>query len=906
MRYLAFFLLSASLFGAERFATGQAARLVIGQRTFTAQESGTSERILGAVGGLAYANDMLIVADSNRVGATPLNHRVLVFRDLSRKLPAPTAEFFYGESRCPVCTGVADIVLGQPAFDKGELKAPAQNSLRLPTAVATDGRILAVADTDNNRVLIWNSIPNSNGAPADVVLGQPDFTKSAANNGQGFTPSERSLKGPQGVWIQGNRLFVADTGNNRILIWNNIPRQSNQPADLVLGQPDFRTFVQPDLTKTVIEAKSTTLLTPVSVTSDGIRLFVADLGHNRVLIWNSIPARNQTPADVVIGQPDMTMAVANNSEKLCAPTGKDEEEKDIFPFRCGATLDFPRYALSDGTRLFIADTGNDRVLIFNRVPTDSAASADVILGQLNTELNLISDSAHPLNTASASSVRSPQSLAWDGRDLYVSDPFNRRVMVFTMGEPRVPNTGVRNAASIDVYAVGSISFEGRVKEGDEVTIKIVDREYKHTIRKDETFTTLLNALANLINAGDGDPAVFASPNLDFKTILLTSRIGGEDGNAIEYSTATSSGAEIVLSTGGVRLAGGGDAAKIAPGTIVKIFGEGLSDFVESAPTGEAELPRELGGVQVYFDGIRSPLFSVSPTEVTAQVPLEVLDSNGVNAYVRTSKADGSVSVTTAIAVPVIPENPGIFAQPGTDPRSAIALHFSSSATGTVSVDGTAQPGDVATVTIEDRAYSYRVKEGDTLASIRDGLIEAINNDPKVEAFAAGKFTRIRLRARVRGPEGNGIVYGGSVVEGGQVILTPTTPKLCCANEAGAPVTADNPALPGSTIVVYATGLGLVRPDEARWHQLTGVAYNGPELNEPNEFVSSLAGGKTANVLFAGLRQGTVGLYEVHLELNSDLPTNSKTQLTIAQSFFVSNIVTIPVLNPAPVALPPGF
>jgi hypothetical protein len=32
---------------------------------------------------------------------------------------------------------------------------------------------------------------------------------------------------------------------------------------------------------------------------------VADLGNNRVLIWNSIPTTNQKAADVVVGQKDM-------------------------------------------------------------------------------------------------------------------------------------------------------------------------------------------------------------------------------------------------------------------------------------------------------------------------------------------------------------------------------------------------------------------------------------------------------------------------------------------------------------------------------------------------------------------------------------------------------------------------
>jgi hypothetical protein len=213
------------------------------------------------------------------------------------------------------------------------------------------------------------------------------------------------------------------------------------------------------------------------------------------------------------------------------------------------------------------------------------------------------------------------------------------------------------------------------------------------------------------------------------------------------------------------------------------------------------------------------------------------------------------------------------------------------------VDGSIRAGDLATVTIEDRSYTYTVKEGDTLATVRDELINLINQDERVEAYAAGVFTRIRLRARIPGPEGNGIPYGVNVAEGAQVILTPTGSALCCANTFGAPVTEDNPAVPGETIIVYAAGLGLPTPADG---VATGERFTGG-MNEPTEFVSSLAGGKTANVLYAGLKPDEVGLYEVHLELNSDIPTNPATQLTIAQFIYVSNIVTVPVFNPNPPA-----
>ena len=61
----------------------------------------------------------------------------------------------------------------------------------------------------------------------------------------------------------------------------------------------------------------------------------------------------------------------------------------------------------------------------------------------------------------------------------------------------------------------------------------------------------------------------------------------------------------------------------------------------------------------------------------------------------------------------------------------MAFHGSSSAIGIVSVDGTVTAGDIATMTVEDRSYSYTAVTGDTLDTVRDNLVALINADPKV-------------------------------------------------------------------------------------------------------------------------------------------------------------------------------
>ena len=895
VKYLLLWLASVAIAPSAEFYSGQAARLLIGQKTFTEQDPTSTQGILGGVGGLAIANNMLFVADANPVGAAPLNNRVLIYRGLDQ-ITLPVNALVPQVNRCPACRGAAGTVLGQTDFVKNELKTvPAASSMRSPSAVASDGTRLVVADTDNNRVLIWNSIPNNNAQPADIVLGQENFTTGLAPRG---APGQR-MRGPQGVWIQGQRLFICDSGHSRVLIWNSFPTRNTQPADVVLGQADFNTAIELDLSRTKIDPKAENLVNPVSVSSDGQRLFVADLGQNRILIWNSIPTRNAQPADLVLGQPDFTSAVANNSEKLCASNGINTDGKPAYPVTCLATMDFPRSVISDGQRLFVADGGNDRVLVYNTMPTKNGQAANVVLGQSTPDINRSSDGPFPNLRSSADLLRTPMSLAWDGTNLFVSDTFNRRILVFSLHDQPLPFTAVRNLASRDVFATAAVTFDGTIKEGDEATVTISGRAYKYKFIRDDTFANILLQFATLINA-DTQGTVTASVIKDLRALLITARSGGEEGNKIEYSTSkTPDTSTINLTTTGATLAGGQNAAQVAAGTLVTILGENLADTTVSVPEDTKVLPRTLGGVRVYFDGIEAPLSMVSPTQINAQLPWEVGDANSSNAYVRIERAGGRVTTTSPVAVPLIPQNPGIFAVEGIDPRPGIITHFSDRATGTVSVDGTANAGDIATVTIEDRNYEYTVKSGDTLASIRDGVAALINAaaDEKVEAFPAGVFTRIRLRAKVAGEAGNGITYTAKSNDGGQVIMTPTTPALCCANTAGSLITEANPALPGETIVVTATGLGKLKDNDSQALVRTGFAYDGPATNEPNEFVSSLAGGKTANVLYAALKPGFIGIYEVHLELNSDLPTNSKTQVTIAQDIYVSNVVTFAIKNP---------
>jgi uncharacterized protein (TIGR03437 family) len=908
MKYFGFFVLSAAVACAAQFTTGQAARLIIGQPNFTAQlDDNVSSYILGAVGGVAYANNMLFVVDGNRVQATPVQNRVLVYRNIGSFVQNPTAEIQQG-MRCPVCAGSpdikqADMVLGQPDFSSVNSGLTA-SAFRTPTSVATNGNILVVTDTDNNRVLIWNSIPQTNNQPADIVLGQADFKTVK----QPPVTDNKSFRGPQGVWIQGTRLFVADTQNHRVMVWNNLPTSNNQAADYVLGQPNFSVNPQQNLATANLNPQSNNMLNPVSVTSDGQRLFVTDLGHQRVLIWNSIPTQTQQPADLALGQPDLKSAIENNSPALCASNGTDSTtNKPTYPERCGTTLSFPRFALSDGTRLFIADGGNDHILVYNTMPSQSGARADVILGQVDEFTDDTTDSTDTFRPdanilrSSSNRIRTPIALASDGMNLYVTDPYDRRVLVYTPGDVSLAPTAVVNAFSRAVFAIGTVDFAGTIKENDTVTITVNGTAYKYTIVKADTLTTVVNNLVALINKPPGDPNVFAIANPGFNEVVLSAKVGGDAGNSTTLATSTSDGAQITATASGATLERGNTAAEVAPGTLVTIFGSNLADSaVNGAPDANGFYSSQLGGVEVYFDGIRAPLFYVGPNQVNTQVPFEVQDASAVSAYVVTRHQDGSRTATNAVNIPIVLQNPGVLAMEGQDPRPVYAFHSSSYGTAVVDVGGTIKSGDTTTITVNGTAYNYTVQSADTLDSVRDAFINLINQDANapVSASAAGEYDRIILTAKTPGPDGNGISVSVTNGSNAQISLTALQTATCCASTAGAPVTADNPAIPGEIISIYATGIGLVQPDAASQAATTGRVYLGPQQNSPSVPVDdAMVGGKTANVLQAWLVPGMVGVYEVQLQLSTDLPDNDQTQLFIAQNVFTSNIVTVAIKNP---------
>lgn len=313
----------------------------------------------------------------------------------------------------------ANFVLGQADFTTTTPGTPvAQGNFAFPGAAWVGSALdangnpvlkLVVADTSHNRVLIWNTVPTAN-TPPDVVIGQAGFTTSTAS---ASPPTAADLSAPSAAAIANNQLFVVDQGNNRVLIWKTVPTANGVPADIVIGQPDFATN-----SAGITQAK---MSAPQGIWTDGYRLFVADSSNNRVLYWTAVPTTSGANANFVIGQSSFTFSTTSPSAQ---------------------TMNTPIGIASDGTRLFVADKGNNRVLVFNSFPLANNAAADAVLGQQNfthtganidngTSTNPQSDTPQVTNIT-ARTLNGPTGVYYDSSaaKLYVTDRGNNRVMIY--------------------------------------------------------------------------------------------------------------------------------------------------------------------------------------------------------------------------------------------------------------------------------------------------------------------------------------------------------------------------------------------------------------------------------------------------------------------------------------------
>ena len=433
------------LYDANALVTGLNAAVVVGQADFATTALGLSATGLNRPSGVQGAGTAtLYVADRD-------NHRVMIYN-------APT------NGAAGVALGQADAMSGLP--NRGG--APGANTLRAPERVAVSGTRLAVVDSGNHRVLRYSglALPLLD-VPANGVVGQPSLNTASPSGGRFNRPGH--------VLVVNGRLLLSDTANHRVLIYDNVPLEGDPDPDVVLGQADaFSTQSNAGGAPT-----ASTLSLPTGLATDGTALAVADTGNHRVLIWSSVPTTFAQPADIVLGQADLTSGFINGGrgigrntfneplgvsvdDDVLAVADRANHRVLIFPGFSGLTnfaeasavlgqedgisgeanrgesvrsdtLRLPEGVLLAGGRVFVADTGNHRVLIWNFVPGGDGPRAQGVLGQIDFRRGVPS-------LPGAATLLEPTGLAIsaDGALLAVADSGHHRILLFedVRGEPR--------------------------------------------------------------------------------------------------------------------------------------------------------------------------------------------------------------------------------------------------------------------------------------------------------------------------------------------------------------------------------------------------------------------------------------------------------------------------------------
>jgi uncharacterized repeat protein (TIGR01451 family) len=271
---------------------------VLGQPDFLTMTPTTTQSGMNNPYGLAIsAGGDLFIADA-------LNNRVLMFENAASKANG----------------ALADKVLGQPDFVSNS-SAITQSGMNTPRGVALFGDTLFVAERNNARVLRFDHVfAKVDGADADGVLGQPDFS----SNTKAITRDGLEYPGRVAVDMSG-RLYVSDAFNaDRIMIYTDAAHKANgAEADFVLGQPDFTSSGSATAQNRLNMDSS-----GGGVTVDSLNnlLLVADDNDNRVMIFQAnealgIPVLSidkSGPALVLPGQPITYSLTVTNTGTLTA------------------------------------------------------------------------------------------------------------------------------------------------------------------------------------------------------------------------------------------------------------------------------------------------------------------------------------------------------------------------------------------------------------------------------------------------------------------------------------------------------------------------------------------------------------------------------------------------------------
>ncbi len=604
--------------------------------------------------------------------------------------------------------GIAEQLQGQPTL------LPTNNYGLLPAGVFTNGTNLFVADAGNNRIAEydvpenWPAPPNANQSPQTAqdsppilaVIGQPNVNSAKANQGNpeaSASTVSTPLGGafPVGSTSNGTDMWIADTGNNRVLKFS-IQSGSYSTATGLVGQVDFP-YSQPNL----IEGREVYLTNgfaggdvavDTSANATAPHLYVADTYNNRILGFKDV--RSVQPgqvADIVIGQSDESTPGSRFYRALVNNPANDPE----IPSNTG--LNAPTGVIVDAAgNLWVADTGNGRVLRYPAPFSQSAGAVqlpNVVLGQQSF------NSLQNFN-ASQQTMHSPYGLGlFSNGSLAVSDPAQNRILIFKPPAGGDFSNG-QNAAIVlgqtDFGSTGTSSANGGLNSPRHLAVDTSDRLYVADSNNNRMLVFVnplgsqngtasafqlpaqtpqgvaINALTGEIWLTLGSNAVWLLP--EFEKLELNTNPNSPFEQQLNLQTtplsiALDASFNPIIAEGANRVsfyfpelvwqhAANYNSQPLSPGQLALLYRVGQPFVLTTASATTNPWPTTLSDLQVTVNGTLAPIFRVDPSDIAFQVPSNA-PSTGTASFLVTRVSTGEI--VAAASIPMQQFSPGFFA-----------------------------------------------------------------------------------------------------------------------------------------------------------------------------------------------------------------------------------------------------
>jgi uncharacterized protein (TIGR03437 family) len=730
----------------------------------------------------------------------------------------------------------ATLVLGQVNFTTRVITSPpTDHTMAGPTGISvTSDQTVYVAVPGENRALAFPL-----GSPARTVYGQGTFTSSTPNLSSQPRASANGLWGPVDFKLDASgNVYIVDSGNNRVLMY----KGGSRTAGVVWGQNDFTGNGRNKTKPTSIDAA---YKMAIDYSQAPFPLYVSDTNNNRILIWkNSVTFRNGDPADLVIGQPDLTTAIPNVDNAAQTPTATS------LAGQRGMALD-------KAGNLWVADFGNNRVVHYAR-PVDQTGrvSADIVLGQKDLVSNAVP-------AVSPSTFQGPSSIAiGPAGELFISDTGNNRVLQFAPS----PTTG---SSAIQVFGQPNLSSGAAPGVVSPQTLAAptgvaIDASYNLFIA--DTGANRILVFANVqANHSNGLPAsvVYGQGN------FAASGIGAGPGGL-------RAPADVVLDgSGNVIVADSGNSR-------VMVF----PSLIFAAPAGTAA-QYALGGANQA--GLATPSSLVTPIGLFSdrKSTLYVGDTgnNRVVQFLNISVVNNAAGFGILNSIPVA--------------LGSLATLKSTVVPGSQGIAPVPWPNALAgwQVVVNDTLQAPLYYVGPDAATPPNGQVNF-----QVPGATSSGTNRIAVRAADTGE----LIAGGTFSVGtvGPALFSQNsagTGQGSILNQDGVTINGPGKAAPrGSVVSLYGTGQGPVDqpvadgfPPASLTRTITVPASDAAGCQARNAICVIFGTNVFGTVQFSGLAPGFVGLWQINVQIPSNAPTGTAVPVHVVLSS-PSNTVTMAI------------